>query len=92
MVIREQFQLPLDQRFHDPDDIGKITWRSRRIESQVSFPVLLELPLSNLGRSAGHIPGATGSGQTILPLINRLAPSNEACRHFRDLLGNLALG
>ena len=63
-------------------DIGKIPWRSRRIESQVSLPVLLKLPLSDLGRSAGNIPGVTGGVQTILPLSNRIAHSQEACRHF----------
>jgi hypothetical protein len=92
MVIREQFQLPLDQRFHDLADTGKIRWGSRGIESQISFHVSLKLLPSNFGRCAGHIPGGTGGVQTIMPVLNCLASSNEACRDFRDHLGHLALG
>src|SRR5262245_66355288 len=44
-VIREHFQLPLDQQFHVLEDVGEITWRSGRIEAQVSFLVLLKLSL-----------------------------------------------
>src|SRR5262245_1825929 len=91
-VIREHSQLPLNQQFHVLEDVGEITWRSARIESQVSFLVLLKLPLSNFGRTAGHVPGRTGGVQTILPFSNRIAHPKEACRHFRDHLGHFALG
>src|SRR5262245_25420292 len=66
-VIREHFQLPLNQQFQVLDDVGEITWRSGRIEAQVSCLVLLKLPLPNFGRSAGHVPASTGGVQTILP-------------------------
>jgi len=91
LVIREHFQLPLNQRFQILDDIGKIRRRSPRIETQISLPVLLKLLLPNLWRSAGQIPGGTDGVQTILPLLNRIAHSKKACCHFRDHLGNLAL-
>jgi len=60
LLIREHFQLPLNQRFQILDDIGKIRRRSPRIETQISLPVLLKLLLPNLWRSAGQIPGGTG--------------------------------
>jgi hypothetical protein len=37
VVSREHFQLPLNQRFPVLEDIGKITWRSARIETQISL-------------------------------------------------------
>src|ERR1035437_5712126 len=92
LVVWEHFQLPLNQGFHVLEDIGKIIRRSRRIESQVSFLVLLKLPPPNFGRSAGHIPCRTGGVQTILPLANRIPHPEETCRHFRDHLGHLAFG
>src|SRR5580704_9195076 len=91
-VIREHFQLPLNQRFHVLEDVGEIAWRSCGIEAQVSFLVLLQLPPPNFGRSAGHVPGATGGVQTILPFSKRVAHSEEARRHLRDHLGHFALG
>jgi len=48
-VIREHFQLLLNQQFYVLEDIGKITGRSHRIKSQVSFPVLLKLRCRTLG-------------------------------------------
>ena len=79
LVIREHFQLPLDQRFHVLEDLGKIAWRSGRIESQVSFDVLLKLPLSNFGRAAGHIPGA----------YRRRSDDSASLQSFRPRQGSL---
>ena len=87
LVIREHFQLPLNQRFQILDDIGKIRRRSPRIETQISLPVLLKLLLPNLWRSAGQIPGGTGgrsddsaSPQSYRPLQESLLPFPRSSR------------
>ena len=66
MVVGEHFQLPLDQRFDVLADVGKLVWRSGRIELQVAFGILFKLPLPNSGRAAGYVPGVTGGVQAIL--------------------------
>jgi hypothetical protein len=91
-VIREQLQLPLNQQFHVLEDVGKITWRSVRIESHVPFLVLLKLPPPNFGRTAGHVPGGTGGVQAILPLPKRVTHPNEPSPHLQNHLGHLELG
>ena len=82
-VIGKHFQLPLNQQFHVLEDVGEIAWGGSRIEAEVSFLVLLKLPLPDFGRTAGHVPGATGGVQTILPFANRSAHPKEASRRFR---------
>ena len=92
LVVWEHCQLSLNQGFHVLEDIGKINRRRRRIELQVYFLELLNLPLPSFGRCAGHIPCGTGGVQAILPLANRIPHPKETCRHVRDHFGHLAFG
>ena len=58
-VIWEKCELPFNQQFHVFEDVGKIGRRSGGIESQVSLPVLVKLPLSNEGMEEAKAALAT---------------------------------